>query len=81
MNAPATYFQIANSKAAGVKAANIQVIGSDNNTTSLLFSRFSIVNVGSGNGVIELKPDGNNSKVQLLLGNQIIRPSLYWLPS
>lgn len=67
-DAPATYFQIANSKAAGVKAANIQVIGSDNNTTSLLFSRFSIVNVGSGNGVIELKPDGNNSKVQLFIG-------------
>lgn len=67
-DAPTTYFQIANSKAAGVKAANIQVIGSDNNTTSLLFSRFSIVNVGSGNGVIELKPDGNNSKVQLFIG-------------
>ena len=67
-DAPTTYFQIANSKAAGVKVANIQVIGSDNNTTSLLFSRFSIVNVGSGNGVIELKPDGNNSKVQLFIG-------------
>lgn len=67
-DAPTTYFQIANSKAVGVKAANIQVIGSDNNTTSLLFSRFSIVNVGSGNGVIELKPDGNNSKVQLFIG-------------
>lgn len=67
-DAPTTYFQIANSKGAGVKAANIQVIGSDNNTTSLLFSRFSIVNVGSGNGVIELRPDGNNSKVQLFIG-------------
>ena len=67
-DAPTTYFQIANSKGAGVKAANIQVIGSDNNTTSLLFSRSSIVNVGSGNGVIELRPDGNNSKVQLFIG-------------
>lgn len=67
-DAPTAYFQIANSKGAGVKAANIQVIGSDNNTTSLLFSRFSIVNVGSGNGVIELRPDGNNSKVQLFIG-------------
>ena len=67
-DAPTTYFQIANSKGAGVKAANIQVIGSDNNTTSLLFSRSSIVNVGSGNGVIELRPDGNDSKVQLFIG-------------
>lgn len=67
-DAPTTYFQIANSKGAGVKAANIQVIGSDNNTTSLLFSRSSIVNVGSGNGVIELRPNGNDSKVQLFIG-------------
>lgn len=44
------------------------MIGSDNNTTSLLFSRSSIVNVGSGNGVIELRPDGNDSKVQLFIG-------------
>ena len=77
-DAPTTYFQIANSKGAGVKAANIQVIGSDNNTTSLLFSRSSIVNVGSGNGVIETETRLEmTQRFSFLSGNRIIKLSLY----
>lgn len=72
-NASDTYFQFANSKGTGIKAANFRVNGAEGNTTSLLFSHGSAINAGEG--LIELTPDGNNSKVQLFIGDSVSSPT------